>query len=142
MFAVNRVNRLIAAGSETRFPARRKHVTTPTDSAGGTGAAAPAHKIPSAWLWLHCLLPRRSSGTHLLTHLPSPGVEMSTISVPRSGSQRRARSPAPPGHGSHPSPPPLGFVLRCLLLQVSETRRLGVGFLLFSEDMEERNGAG
>lgn len=46
---MNRVNRLIAAGSETRFPARRKHVTLPpagiTDQAGaGTGAWPPARQ--------------------------------------------------------------------------------------------------
>lgn len=48
MFAVNCVNRLIAAGSETRFPARKKHVTAPIckdrGRAGGAGAAASAAK--------------------------------------------------------------------------------------------------
>lgn len=47
-----------------------------------------------------------------------------------------------PGHGSHPSPPPLGYVLRCLHLQVSETWRLGFGFFPSSQDLEEGNGAG
>lgn len=37
MFAANRVNRLIAAGSETRFPGRRKHVTTPGPEGITTG---------------------------------------------------------------------------------------------------------
>ncbi|EGW02835.1 hypothetical protein I79_014670 [Cricetulus griseus] len=55
MFALNRVNRLIAAGSETRIPARGKHVISPTRrdlrGAGGTGAVASSSCNPTSSAW-------------------------------------------------------------------------------------------
>lgn len=48
MFAVNRAN-LIAAGSETRFPGRKQHVTVPDPRGGGSPCGRGAAVPPGAW---------------------------------------------------------------------------------------------